>query len=100
MRRTMNISEATANTSREKIQAPIDKLYTHYQTSSYLVGNRFTRADLTAAALLAPLHQPAQYDIPWPDHMPSEIEALAAELRPQTTWLPRIYQAHRIPPNK
>ena len=96
MRRMMQINETAVAASRKQIQAPIDKLRAHYETHPYLVGDQFTRADLTAAALLAPSHKPAQYGIPWPNQMPPEIEALTAELRPQTAWLPRIYQNHRV----
>ena len=94
MRKWMAINPAETAVSRQKLQEAIDRLNGHYQNRSYLVGDTFTRADLTAAALLAPLHQPQKYDIIWPP-LPAEIEALSIELIPQTEWVSRLYQTHR-----
>ena len=56
--------------------------------------DRFTRADLTAASLLAPLHKLPQYGMVWPE-LPAELETLIASWASQTQWLLPLYQAHR-----
>ena len=94
MRKWMSINAAETAASCQKMQVEIDKLRDHYQNRPYLVGDRFTRADLTAASLLAPLHKLPQYGMVWPE-LPAELETLIASWASQTQWLLPLYQAHR-----
>ena len=61
MRRQMNINPATAEVARAKTIAAMDRLERELQPSGYLVGDSFTVADLTAAALLSPLVRPPEF---------------------------------------
>ena len=60
MRYFMKINSETAIESKQVLSKTIDKLNEHYKENEFLVGDRFTRADLSAAALLAPLSMQAK----------------------------------------
>lgn len=74
MRKVMAIDEAGAKKSELHIQNAIDKLHEEYQQREFLVGDNFSRADLAAAALLAPLITPQGYGLDWPDVMPERLQ--------------------------
>ena len=66
------------------------------RSSPYLLGDRFTRADLTLAALLSPLFQPAQHPISWytlPESLIAFREQFAG--RPTSDHVLRMYREHR-----
>jgi len=60
MRRRFQISPPAAADSRAKIVAAIDRLEREISPSGYLVGDSFTVADLTAAALLYAVARPPE----------------------------------------
>lgn len=75
MRKVMSIDQAGADKSKVRIQQAIDKLYEVYKDKAFLVGDQFSRADLAAASLLAPLIMPQGYGLDWPEEMPAELQA-------------------------
>lgn len=63
----------------------------------YLTGNAFTRADITAASLLAPLINPPKHPTYKALQIPSELHddmAIWRE-RPIIRWVNKMYTAHR-----
>lgn len=63
--------------SAERLDAALATLDARYAERDYLVDGRFTRLDLTAAALLAPLCRPSQHPFRWPDRpMPTGAAAI------------------------
>ena len=64
---------------------------------SYLVGGRFSRADITAASLLAPLILPPQHpaycNMQHPPRLAQEVAAW--EGRPAMQWARNMYAKHR-----
>lgn len=76
MRHWMKINEQTAQDSQLRIEAALDKINQHLEGRKFLVGDQFSRADLTAAALLAPLLMPDGYGLNWPDEVPSRLQAM------------------------
>jgi glutathione S-transferase len=100
MRQFMEINDATAEQSLQRIRQGVERLNARYQQREYLVGDRFTRADLAAAALCAPLFMPARYGLDWPDPMPEPLASTARELAPQLEWAQRIYRDWRQRPNE
>src|SRR5262249_19333771 len=58
MRLAMRIDAPHAESSRRRVDAALDRLEAELRPSGYLVGDTFTVADLTAAALVSPLLQP------------------------------------------
>jgi len=99
MIKKMRIYPADAEEARKKTIAALDRLIAELQPSGYLVGDRFTVADLTAAALFWPVAMPKEFPYPLPS--PSELPAPMAEARvkmlehPAAKWVAGIYQCHR-----
>jgi glutathione S-transferase len=95
MRKVMVIDEAGANKSEVKIQQAIDKLYEVYKDKIFLVGDQFTRADLSAAALLAPLIMPQGYGLEWPETMPVKLQAFVDKNEMKLERLRQLYREFR-----
>lgn len=97
MRQWMKINEKTAEQSRLTMEGLLTELEQIYGSRSFLVGDRFSRADLTAAALFAPMFQPAQYPVPWPKakRIPKDIQAWLDQWQPQLAALEAVYRDHR-----
>ena len=109
MRRRFEISATAAANSRAKMVAAMDRLEREISPSGYLVGDRFTVADLTAAALFYPVPRPARFpyamvaDADLPDSFREFVDSLAR--RPGGQWVAQIYRQHRgasaeLPPAK
>jgi glutathione S-transferase len=97
MRLDMGIDAARAEQSREKTLAALDRLETELQPSGYLVGGRFSVADLTAAALFAPLVMPPEFSYPLPEPLPEPAARFRASVssRPAFRWVQEMYRRHR-----
>jgi glutathione S-transferase len=88
-------SERAAETAKEKVIAAFDRLESELDGNDYLVGDRFTVADLTAAALFYPIVQPAEGPA-MPDP-PAGVESFRAPLkeRPGYRWVEEMFRRHR-----
>jgi glutathione S-transferase len=97
MRRAMSINATEAFQSRALTVAAMDRLERELQPSGYLVGDRFTVADLTAASLFYPIVRPAAFPYPSVTDPPPEARAFLDSLaaRPGGRWVQRMYQRHR-----
>jgi glutathione S-transferase len=99
IRRRFEIDADGAANSRAKMVAAIDRLEREISPSGYLVGDRFTVADLTAAALFYPVPRPAGFpyvmvaDDDLPDTWREFLDSLAQ--RPGGHWVADIYRQHR-----
>src|SRR5206468_13089746 len=93
----MGIDGAGATRSWEKVVAALDRIEAELQPSGYLVGDRFSVADLTAAALLFPLAEPPELQYPFPERRPERLERWIASLsaHPAVAWIGRMYREHR-----
>jgi glutathione S-transferase len=88
-------SEQRAQLARTKVLAALDRLEGELGDGEYLVGDRFTVADLTAASLFYPLAQPPEGpELPPP---PEAIERFRAPLkeRPGYRWVEEMFRRHR-----
>jgi len=76
MRGWMEINETSAHKAMNDMDEILNDLRQMYANTRYLVGNEFTRADLTACALFAPLFQPNGYGLKWParEQEPKEMQ--------------------------
>jgi glutathione S-transferase len=95
-RRRYKIYEADAAEARLKVAAALDRIEAELQPSGFLVGDSFSVADLTAAALLYPLVNPPeyQYRLPLPpDRLQGWMDSLAGH--PAAAWIGEIYRRHR-----
>ena len=97
MRRQMNINPASAEVAREKTLAAMDRLEHELQPSGYLVGDRFTVADLTAAALLSPLVRPPEFPYKAAEPLPAPFAKIreSASTHPAFRWTLQTYRQHR-----
>lgn len=97
-RRKLNITERGAARAQARITEVIDWLEQQLaQGQTYLIDGRFTAADITAAALLAPLACPPQHPVYGdPDYQRTMRDATAPwHTRPALAWVRRLYAEHR-----
>ncbi len=92
-----DINAATVAEGRAKVRAALDRLEAELGPSGYLVGDAFTVADLTAAALFAPLLFPPEFPYPPAGPVLPAIGELRAFLgdRPGLAWVLDTYRRHR-----
>jgi glutathione S-transferase len=95
MRYFMKINQQTAQQSYEKMKQAIHKIAERLETHDFLAGDQFSRADLAAASLLAPLCQPKGYGLVWPENTPKELQDIADEFKQQLEWVHRVYDKYR-----
>ncbi len=97
MRRAMAIDAEGAARGWRKTLAALDRIEEEIGPSGHLVGDEFTVADLTAAALMFPLVRPAGTQYPLPDPWPEPIESDRASIadRPGFRWVEEIWRRHR-----
>ena len=106
MRRIRKLTPESRVEFQAKAFAALDELETILERNGgrYLVGDTFTAADLTGAALIAPVVQPP--GSPWAEDSaveapagfpPPELEQFRSEVaaRPIGRWARRIWQEHR-----
>ena len=96
-RMDMRIDDAGAQLGRAKIVTALDRIEAELQPSGYLVGEHFSVADLTAAALLSPLVAPPEYPYalpgPWPEPFASFRASVAGHRA--FAWASEMYRHHR-----
>jgi glutathione S-transferase len=96
VRRDYDVSEQSAESAYGEVLAAMDRIEAELQPSGYLVGDRFSVADLSAAALFTPLIAP-----PHRPYMPATFPAALQPLRDELTarrggrWIHEMYERHR-----
>jgi glutathione S-transferase len=97
LRKRYGIKPDTAELGRQKTQAALDRVSAELQPSGYLVGDRFTIADLTAAALLMPIVWPEEAEYlprgPFPPAVYRWRDSVSDH--PAFAWAGDIYRKHR-----
>jgi glutathione S-transferase len=93
------ISDAKLDADRGTVNAALDRIEQELQGRAYLVGDAFTVADLTAAAMLSPLLQPPEIQYPLRIELPPYLQEYRATLlrHPAMHWAAGIYRLHRGP---
>ncbi len=91
-------SARAADAARERVLAGLDRLEAELGTGDYLVGDRFTVADLTAASLLYPLALPAEAPA-LVDGPSEEYETFREPLKQRRgyRWIEEMFRRHRKP---
>ncbi len=74
LRGWMNINESTAHKAMDDMDELLNELRQIYANTRYLVGDEFSRADLAACALFAPLFRPNGYGLKWPNDVEEPTE--------------------------
>lgn len=87
LRRLLDIDASTARRDAGRLDVALERVEARLAEHNYLVGESFSRADLTLAALCAPLLRPPEH--PWrlPDVLEQlpEVAALARRVRQSAT---------------
>jgi glutathione S-transferase len=84
MRRHMRIDPASAAAAEQRMRVVFDRLEGALGTQQFLVGEEFSRADLTAAALLSPLTLPSDSEAV--RNFAPGVLALRRELQQRPLW--------------
>lgn len=95
MRKAMQIREPHVSESRVALEQAIQTLVQAYQGRTYLVGEQFSRADLAAASLLAPLFMPPAYGLDWPSLMPEPLQTWVNSQAEHLEPFRRLYDEKR-----
>ena len=82
---------------RARVTEALDRIAHELRPSGYLVGEAFSVADLTAAALLSPLLQPPELQYPMTVSLPDGLQRYRDEVarHPAGRWSLEIYRRHR-----
>jgi glutathione S-transferase len=100
--RLLEIDADTAARSLDEVRATFDRIAAKLRDGRpYLVGDCFSAADLTFAALGAPMVQPAEHPFPTPAELfPDTVRRTWCELRahPAGAFILRLYAEHRASP--
>ena len=91
------ISDTRLTADRAAVNAALDRIEQERQGRLYLVGEAFTVADLTAAAMLSPLLQPPEIQYPARVELPPYLQHYRTTLlrHPAAQWAAKIYRLHR-----
>ena len=99
MVQAMNIGAEPARDSERRLLAGLKKLDDALQDRSFLVGERFSRADLAACALLAPYCRVGESEAEACSVLPEALSAMRAQHRSRRyfEWVAETYAKHRQP---
>jgi len=97
LRLRYGINAGGAQAGRGKVLSALDRVEQEIQPSGYLVGDSFTVADLTAAALLFPLVRPPEAPYGVEGLRPAAFVSFRNSVvdRRAFKWVERMYREHR-----
>jgi glutathione S-transferase len=91
------IRDAKLEADRATVSTALERIESERQGRRYLIGDAFTVADLTAAAMLGVLLQPPEIQYPLRVELPRYLQDYRASLlrHPAMQWAADIYRLHR-----
>ena len=97
LRKKMSITDASAGEARETASEALDRIASAASRTGYLVGDRFSAADLSAAALLFPLSFPPELPFDLPDRASAVFDRWRSRWtgHPGVLWMEEIFRKHR-----
>ena len=97
--RTYVISAARVEQARHEFDVAMSELEQKLKTRQYLVGEQFTRADLSVASMLSWLVMPPEHPFPWKEIPDPQVQTFYDEYRdhPVSEWVLKMYREHRLP---
>lgn len=99
MMEAMNIHAESAKQSEERFLSAFDRLDNALKERRFLIGDRFSRADLTACALLSPFCSPGKSDAVVSALFPEPVRALRDKHKTRRLfgWVRDMYRDYRQP---
>lgn len=96
---TYVISEARVDLARREFEDAMGELEKRLENRQYLVGEQFTRADLTVASMLSLLVLPPEHPFIWEEIPDPHIKTIYDGYRdhPVSVWVRKMYRDHRLP---
>jgi glutathione S-transferase len=96
-RRRHRIRDEALEADRQLLRSALDRIESERDGRPYLVGDAFSVADLTAAALVSPVLQPAEIQYPIEVELPGYLREFMENLRrhPAFEWAREMYRLHR-----
>ena len=88
-------SAGTMERDRDHVRRGVERLEAELEPSCYLVGDSFSVADLTAAAILMHLTHPPQFQYRFPPFPPAVADFIASLPRAPLEWIDRMWRDHR-----
>ncbi|MDQ6915957.1 MAG: glutathione S-transferase domain-containing protein, partial [Actinomycetota bacterium] len=85
----------TMDLARERICAGLARVEREVGPSGYLVGDRFTVADLTAASMFLHMARPPEFRYGVPRYPPALEDFVASLPAPGLDWVRGIWREHR-----
>ena len=95
MKKFMKINPEELSLSLNELELVKEKVLDRIKDHEYLVGKRFSRADLSVAALFAPFFGPEKYGLEWPESYPEPLQGVIHEYVEIGSWVKAIYKKHR-----
>ena len=96
--KTYVISAAKVEEAKREFDVAMTEIEKMLRLKQYLVGEQFTRADLTVASMLSLLVMPTEHPFPWKEIPDPQARAFYDKYRdhPVTEWVTKIYRDHRL----
>lgn len=95
MRKYLKLDPEEIKISVHELNLVKEKVLKRVKDHEYLVGNSFTRADLSVAALFAPFFCPEKYGLEWPQHYPEPLQSIIDDYSDIGVWVQKMYNKHR-----
>lgn len=95
---TYVISAAKVEHARREFDVAMSEIEHTLKQRQYLVGERFTRADLSVASMLSLLVMPDEHPFPWIEIPDPKTRTFHDEYRdhPMSEWVRKMYRDHRL----
>ncbi len=93
------VTEGEVQKGLEEMEEALERWDEILEPGRFLVGERFTRADLSLASMLYFAGLPDDFESPWPAEPPNErVRVLLESLRERPTlkWVAHIYRTQRV----
>ena len=93
------VSDTSVIKAKSEFDQTMDELAEQLSGRQYLVGESFSRADVTVSSMLSLLVLPPQHPLSWPENPDADIQKIYDSYKnhPVCTWVEKMYDNHRSP---
>lgn len=95
---TYVISPAKVEEARREFDIAMNEIEKRLKQKQYLVGEKFTRADLSVASMLSLLVMPPEHPLPWREIPDPQTRIFYDDYKDHsvTMWVSKMYRDHRL----